>query len=250
MNTIDLSIIILASNEVLAFNKAITSAHNFGREIIVVLDEPVCDEIQKSAKLLGAKVFVRKLDSFSNQKQFALEKSTCEWVFFLDSDEKLGESLKQEISQKIVGHKDGYFIPRKNILFGKWVKHGDYYPDYQLKLFRKKLANFSEPVHEIVKIKSNKIGYLENNLLHYNYNDIQSVIARQNLYTELEAKRLIEKGRIFSLLYLFYKPLKEFCWRYIYKRGFLDGRHGFIVALLGAQYRFIVALKLWEKGRK
>jgi len=166
---------------------------------------------------------------------------------FIDADEEVSRSLATEIKRKIRSKDyDGFTFPRKNIIFGKWIKNSGWYPDRQLHLFRTKKGKYTRRVHEQVEVKGS-VGKLKNPLVHYNYQTISSFLEKLNLYTSLDAENLVSEGYKFSLSDLFAKPTDEFLRRYFAEKGFLDGLHGLALCTLQAFSEFVVYLKVWEK---
>ena len=143
---------------------------------------------------------------------------------------------------------NGYWIPRKNFTFGKWIEHTGWYPDHQLRLFRKGKGEFLDKhVHEKIKIEG-EVGYLKNHILHQNYQTIPQFIHRAiDLYCPSEADYLINKGYVFSAFDAIRFPLDEFLSRFFTREGYKDGFHGLMLSLLMAFYRFIVFALIWEK---
>lgn len=245
-----LTIALLAKNETTLFKKALGSA-GFADEIIVVLDDNGSVETKNIALKCKAKVYSNKFVNFASQKNYLLSKCTNDWVFLLDADEEISPSLANEIEKllRITNNEVAYQVARKNIIFGKWVKHTGWFPDCQTRLFNKNKVRYEGLVHEQV-IVNGGIGKLNNLLIHYNYQSIGQFNVKQEHYAKLEAKRVFEDGRRFSLSYLFGKPLKEFYFRYLKNYGFLDGWRGLVLSVLMAGFRVKVALKIRRMGQR
>lgn len=216
-------------------------------DYLLVVDDGSTDKTIEIAKSFGAEVFKRRLDNFGSQRNYALTKVKTEWVLLVDPDEKVTKLLAEEIKKKIASKKEnGFFIPRKNIIFGQWIKHSGWFPDKQLHLFRTKKGRYIRQVHEQVEVEG-RVGELKNYLFHDNYQTISQYLKKMNLYTSLEAENQISSGYQFSLADLFAKPTDEFLRRYFAEKGFLDGLHGLTLCALQAFSEFIVCLKVWEK---
>jgi glycosyltransferase involved in cell wall biosynthesis len=232
----DISVGILTKNEEANIRECILSIKEIAKEI-VILDDYSSDNTEKIANELGAKFYKRRLDNFSNQRNFLLEKCNCEWVFILDADERVDEELREEIKKINDPCEEGFMIFRKNFIFGKYLKYGGNGNDWQLRLFKKEKVEFTSPVHEKIKVKG-KIGKIrKGSLLHYSTTSISSYIKKLIHYTDLEIG--LVRRRRFLKLRLVLCPLVEFLKRYFLQLGFLDGREGFIFYVLSAFYVFI-----------
>lgn len=230
METNKLSIVIITKNEENFITDAIKSAL-FANEVII-LDSGSIDRTCEIAKELGAKVYQNEWLGFGLQKNCAVELAKNDWVFVLDSDERITEELKDEIVATLKEPLlNGYFIARLNNFFGKNIKSCGLYPDYSIRLFNKKYGKFNDVnVHESVQLKS-KVGYLKNHMIHLAYESIEEFIQKQNRYSSLNHKKK-------SLIKAIINPYWTFFKLYILKRGFLDGWHGFVISKLYAQYTF------------
>ncbi len=227
---------------------------------IIVVDSYSTDNTIKICKKFGKKVkiFKRKWDSYSNQKNFGIKKTKYNWILSIDADERITPALKEEIKKVLARNQkcNGYKIPRKNFYFGKWIKWGGNYPDYQLRLFNKKYGEFKNvPVHEGV-IVNGKVCALKNPMLHFSYKSIDDYFKRLIKYTELEKEILISKKvkiNIFTILYyIIFLPFKKFVSRFIFKLGFLDGLDGLIVLKLNNITKIVAFYKyyLWYLQNK
>jgi len=195
-----LSVVISAFNEEKKIEDCLKSV-SFADEIIFV-DNSSTDQTLKIAKKYTPKIFVRENNPMLNiNKNFGFSKAKNDWILSLDADERISPELAKEIQSSIINHKSsvaGYWIPRKNIIFGKWIEHTGWYPDYQLRLFKKGKGRFEEKhVHEMIKLEG-EAGKLESPIIHYNYENISHFLKKTLLYAENEADQLIEKGYNFS----------------------------------------------------
>lgn len=214
---------------------------------IVIVDDESTDKTIEIAKKAGATVYQRKLDDFCSQRNFALTKVKTPWVLFIDADEEVTHELAEEIKQAIKSNNfDGYRLPRKNIIFGKWIEHSGWYPDWQLHLFKKEKGKYIEKVHEQVVIDG-QVGELSKVLVHYNYQSISQYLEKMFCYTTLEAENQLATGYEFTWPDLVKKPLSEFLRRFFAEEGYKDGIHGLALALLQAFSELVVYLKVWEK---
>lgn len=225
-----LSVVIITKNEEKVISDAIKSSL-FADEVLI-LDSGSIDATCKLAKDLGANVYFNDWLGFGPQKNRAVELAKNDWVFVLDSDERITVELKEEIQRVLRSpESDGYFVARLNNFFGKNIKTCGLYPDYSIRLFNRTKAKFNNVnVHESVQLKSN-IGYLKNHMIHLAYDNIEEFIQKQNRYSTLNHKKK-------SILKAIINPYWTFFKLYILKRGFLDGWHGFVISKLYAQYTF------------
>lgn len=230
METNKLSVVIITKNEENFITDAIKSAL-FADEVII-LDSGSIDKTCEIAKELGAKVYQNEWLGFGPQKNRAVELAKNDWVFVLDSDERITKELKDEIVATLKEPQfNGYFIARLNNFFGKNIKNCGLYPDYSIRLFNKNYGKFNDvSVHESVQLTS-KAAYLKNHMIHLAYDSIEEFIQKQNRYSSLNHKKK-------SLVKAIINPYWTFFKLYILKKGFLDGWHGFVISKLYAQYTF------------
>jgi len=213
---------------------------------IIVIDDESADRTVEIVNSFGkhVKVFNRKLDDFSSQRNFGLEKCANDWVLVLDSDEQISDELQMEIksvlSQPVI--ETGFQIPRKNFFIGTWIR--SIYPDYCLRLFRRTEASYRGAVHESLNING-EIGKLTQPILHVSYRNIEEIIQKTNHYTSLAARELYKKGKKATLPDITIRPLLTFLKKYLLKRGFLDGVPGLILHLISGYYTFIKYAKLY-----
>jgi glycosyltransferase involved in cell wall biosynthesis len=229
---------------------------------VIVFDSYSTDRTLEIAEKCGARIVQREFDNFSTHKNWALSNIPFRnrWVMIVDADEQVENSLADEIYQVVLKKNqinDGYFIPRKNMFAGVWIRHGGWYPDWQLRLFRRGLAHCeSRIVHEHMLLNG-KAEYLSNPLLHHDYKGIERYFDRHNTYSSMEAvevyralKRsgdtsdqvnpsIFSKGperrrylKLMAYRYLPFRPLFKFFWMYIFRGGVLDGRIGVRLCLL------------------
>ena len=219
---------------------------------IIVIDAGSQDKTQQICAEYGAKVFVEEWQGFGRQKNKAIEKTKNEWVLNLDADERVTPELAAEIAETLDGklELDGFYIPRKNFFGSRWIRHGGWYPDYNLRLFRKSKGRFQErQVHEKV-ILEGKVGYLKNPLEHRTYNSIKEFLQRQELYSDLAAQEMLNEGKKYRFYDILFRPSWTFLQMYILRAGFLDGYYGFLLARLYSYYTFVKYSKLKELMRE
>lgn len=225
---------------------------------IIVVDGTSTDKTLDIVKKYTSKVFVRPNNLMLNvNKNFGFSKASGDWILNLDSDERVTPELAREIKERIKNCKlkiescaDGYWVPRKNIIFGKWIEHTGWYPDPQLRLFRRGKGKFPEQhVHEMVKVEG-EVGRLNEHILHYNYDSISQFMQKLGtIYGPNEADQLIKKGYVFNWKDAIRFPFKEFLSRFFAREGYRDGFHGLMLSLLMSFYHFIVFSYIWEKQK-
>lgn len=245
-----ISVVISAYNEERKLPACLTSV-SFADEIIIV-DNQSTDKTSEIAKKFKAKIFSRPNNLMLNiNKNFGFTKATGDWILNLDADERLSDELKQEI-EKVTAEDEsslaGFQMPRRNIIFGKWIRHTGWYPDYQLRLFRRGKGKFAEEhVHEKIEVDG-KIGTLEGDLVHENYDTIMQFMQKMCIvYAPNEAEQLLKNGYEFSYSDAIRFPFREFIGRFFARGGYRDGFHGLMLSFLMAFYHFVVFANLWEK---
>jgi glycosyltransferase involved in cell wall biosynthesis len=208
---------------------------------VVVLDSGSTDRTVEIARSLGAKVFFHPFKNYADQRNYALSLVRTEWVFFVDADERVPPELAAEVREAAQEEGfSGWWVPRQNYICGRWIRHGGWYPDYQLRLLRPEAAHYDPAweVHEIV-VMEGKTGYLRNHLIHYNYRTWGEFISRQKAYLPLEVRTLRRRGmraKVWSPLSM---PVREFWRRYIRLEGYKDGLYGLILASILAFYTML-----------
>lgn len=248
---VKLSVVISAYNEEKKIEECLKSAL-FADEIILV-DNSSTDNTAKITKKYTSRVFIRPNKQMLNSnKNYGFSRAEGDWILSLDADERISPELKEEIKSTIEQSNNetisGFWIPRKNIIFGKWIKHAGWYPDYQLRLMRRGKGKFPEEhVHEMIKI-SGETRYLNKNIVHYNYETIfQFVDKLINIYALNEAEQRLKKGYKFVWQDAIRMPIKEFLSRFFAREGYKDGFHGLMLSILMAFYHFIIFAIIWEK---
>ncbi len=245
------SVVISAYNEEDKLAACLASVR-WASEIIVV-DNSSVDKTAAVAKKFGAKVFVRPNNPMLNvNKNFGFTQATGDWILNLDADEEIPQALASEI-KKVTQKPDsdivGYWIARKNIIFGKWIEHGLWWPDRHLRLFRKDKGRFQEKhVHEYIEVHG-PTDTLTEPFVHHNYETVGQFIRKMDkLYTENEVANLQATNYQLAWYDAIRFPVSDFVKIYFAQSGYKDGLHGLVLALLQAFYSFVVFAKLWEKN--
>lgn len=247
----NLSVVIITFNEEANLGRTLASVA--WADEVIVLDSGSTDRTREVAESHGAKFFVESWKGFAAQKNSALEKASGNWILSLDADEEVEPVLADEIRSVIAGASSasGYFIPRKNFFMGRWMKHGGFYPDRKLRLFRRETARFEDRlVHEDAQIEG-PTGVLKGHLLHRAYPTLSSYLEHMNRYSSLGAQMAVAKrSRGFSFIDIVIRPQLTFYYNYLLRGGFLDGREGFLLHLYHAGYVSWKYAKAWELSKK
>lgn len=218
---------------------------------IIIVDNNSTDGTYKILGKYATKIFKKSNNLMLNtNKNFGFDKATGDYILNLDSDEEIPPDLSSEIIELLKNDpiSDGYWIPRKNIIFGKWIQYGIWWPDKQLRLFKNGSGKFPcKHIHEYLQI-SGTTSTLEIPFIHHNYETIDQYLYKLgNIYTDNEAANLINSGYIPCWQDAIRFPLSDFLKLYFAQKGYKDGLHGLVLAILQSFYSFIVFVKLWEK---
>lgn len=251
-----------------------------GKGEIVVVDSGSTDRTLEIARGYGAKIFSEPWKGFAAQKNSAMDKASCDWVLQLDADEALEPGLAEEIAWVLAGlggwERDGFpvdndpesrelrnrglrygfdedvagfFIPRRNMFLGRWIRHGGFYPDPKLRLIRRGAGKFEEyGAHPTIKLSGSPgIGRLKHAMLHTAYPTLRGYISHMNSYSSSGAEVAVEKGhRGFSFTNIVIRPMLTFVYNYFFRLGFLDGREGLLLHLYHSVYVSWKYAKAWE----
>jgi glycosyltransferase involved in cell wall biosynthesis len=281
-----LSVVIITHNEETNIGRTLASVQPLivdGKGEIIVVDSGSTDRTIEIAKSYGAKVFFEGWKGFAAQKNSAIDQATGNWILSLDADEELGpglagelyaaihgclgvESVEKnslEVVEKVMAVEEseahdgpafpaGFWIPRKNFFLRRWIKHGGFWPDPKLRLFRRGTARFEKRlVHEDAKLIEGTSAQFKHAILHHSYPTLADYIDHMNRYSSLGAEMAVAKGqRGFSVFNIVLRPLATFIYNYFFRLGFLDGREGLLLHLYHAVYVSWKYSKSWELARK
>jgi len=281
-----LSVVIITYNEEANIARTLASVQPLvgdGKGEIIVVDAGSTDRTVEIAKSFSAKVFVEEWKGYAAQKNSAIDKAEGDWILSLDADEELGPGLAGEmyaamhgrlgadliegdsfeVIEKVMAIEEtqergetspaaGFWIPRKNSFLGRWIKHGGFWPDPKLRLFRNGAARFEKRlVHEDAKLVEGISAQLKHGLVHHSYPTLADYIDHMNRYSSLGAEMAVAKRpRGFSLFNIVLRPVATFIYSYFFRLGFLDGREGLLLHLYHAAYVSWKYAKAWELGRK
>lgn len=244
-----LSSIIIAKDEEANIGRCIESQLKCIDEIIVIIDSKTTDkteEIVSSYK--DVKYEVVDWMGYSKTKQYAVEKTSNDWIFWIDADEAIRPELVEEIKnfKLSVPKYQVYSVARRAYFLDKWIKHSGWYPGRVERLFNKNKVFFSDSdVHEHL-VYDGQAGKLENDLDHFTDPNIFHYFEKFNKYTSLAAIQLQKKDRKVKLSDIVIRPVYMFIKMYFIRMGILDGIHGLVLAILSSTYVFTKYAKLWE----
>lgn len=222
---------------------------------VILVDLGSTDKTKEIARDYGTKIFDHpKVDYVELVRNYSIEKATGEWILLIDPDEEVPTRLKDELLKIAQENEiDAVAIPRKNFIFGKFISHSAWWPDYKIRFFKKGKVTWGGEIHVDGKAQGKVLNLPANpnsSIIHHPYPDLTSFLERANRYTTIEAEEKFRKGTKFSILGMSLSILREFIKRFIKGKGFLDGMHGVVLTILMMYYQFLVWGKLWERGRK
>lgn len=250
LNTMNVkvSVCIITKNEEKNIVRCLESV-SWADELIVV-DSRSTDKTVELAERHGAKTIIHDWPGWAIQKNFSISLARNDWVLSLDADEWLEDPQREKIIQNALKSDeiDAYTLSRKTTFLGKWIAHSGWYPDRQIRLFRKSVTKFSEvPVHEKV-LTPEKSADLPLDIWHESYTTIQQFLSKSETYSSAQALQQKEQPHLF--LKFLIKPPYRFFQTYIAQKGFLDGREGFILALLRTRYEYLVIQKIFSLNKQ
>jgi len=255
-----LSVAIITKNEEANLARTLASVQ-FADEI-VILDSASTDRTVEIARSFNAKVYDEAWQGFSGSKNSAIAKCTGTWILSLDADEELSPQLQKQIKTLLPSNPptDAYYLRRRNLFLGRWIKHGGFYPDPKLRLFRRTAANFTttphfenRPVHETIAFDG-EAATLDYDLIHHAYPTLETYIEHMDRYSTLGCTLLVAAGKVSRswpafVCRVFLVPQLTFMWNYFFRLGFLDGREGLLLHLYHATYTSWKYAKAWQKAR-
>lgn len=247
MKSPTISVVVTAYNEGERLERALTSVR-WADELIVV-DSSSTDNTASIAKRFTKKVYGQpNFPMLNKNKNYGFEKATGDWILCLDADEVIPKELVTEIKTKMLDQQTfGFWIPRKNIIFGKWIEHGLWWPDRQLRLFQRGKGKFPcKHVHEYISVDG-PTDVLTTHYIHYNYESISQYLWKmEHIYTANEVENLRAAGTLVEWYDAIRFPVSDFVKIYFAQEGYKDGLHGLVLSLLQSFYSFLVFAKLWE----
>lgn len=246
-----LSLAIIALNEAANIERCIRSVPIASD--IVVVDSGSRDETCAIARGCGARVIEHKWLGFRDTKRLATERCEHDWVLSLDADEALSPEALAEVTRLLaepdLDEFDGFIFPRLSWNLGRWIRHGGWYPDWQLRLYHRGRSKWEGGEHVHERVEAKRARRLAHPILHWPFDRLADQIETNNRYSTLGAQELVRRKTRFSLGKLLLKPVSKFIETYLVKGGFRDGLPGFIVAVGAAYSVFLKFAKLWESER-
>jgi glycosyltransferase involved in cell wall biosynthesis len=277
---VTLSVAIITFNEEANIGRTLESVQPLvreGRGEVIIVDSGSTDRTLEIAKSYGAKVFVEGWKGYAAQKNSAIEKASGDWILSLDADESLEATLAESMSgnstgielgspewcltteqrtgkvgESLNGEPIGFLIPRKNYFLGRWIKHGGFWPDPKLRLFRRGAGRFEDrAVHENIRVEGRISHISRGAILHHSYPTLSDYIEHMNRYSSLGAVMAVAQGRRgFSFTNIVVRPWLTFIYNYFLRLGFLDGREGLLLHLYHAVYVSWKYAKAWELAKQ
>jgi len=242
-----LTAIIPCKNEELNIRPCIESVLDISDEVIVA-DSGSTDRTMEIAKEYNCRIIEREYIYSADFKNWAIPQANNHWILIVDADERVTPELAQEIKQVLQGEPeyDGYFIYRRNYIFGHVVKRSGWGTDKVLRLFKRDISRYKDMrVHSEIVVESGKVGKLKEKLEHYAYWSFGQIMEKHNRYATWAAEDLRDKGIRSGFLHMTFVPLWRFIRQYLIQRGFLDGIPGLIVCTISMYYVFLKYAKLW-----
>jgi len=280
---VTLSVVIITYNEEANIGRTLESVKPLvgdGKGEIIVIDSGSTDRTLEIARSYGAKVFIEEWKGYAAQKNSAIQKATGDWILLLDADEEVSREMATSVSKYLQiadkhreyatitvpdsvadpifdqayhagteSPEDAFAFARKNLFLGRWIKHGGFWPDRKVRLFRRGYGQVEDrAVHETLRVE--RAGRLNGAIVHYSYPTLFDYIDHMNRYSSLAAEMVVEKGpRGFSVINIALRPLVTFIYNYFLRLGFLDGREGLLLHLYHAVYVSWKYAKAWELSR-
>ena len=245
-NKIPISVYVLTTNNRRTIEPCLKSL-SWAEELVVV-DSFSTDGTYEICRQYTDKAYRRKWTGHRDQYQYAADLTTGDWLLFVDADEEVPRELAEEIRMELCGDKkgyDGYIAYRRTYYLGRWIRYGGWYPDGEIRLYRRDKGRWEGGLHAKVVVDG-KVGSLKHPYLHYTYRDISDQIQTIDRYSRIAAEDLVRSGERFSLFKLLLHPPFRFIKEYLVKSGFRDGIPGLIIIVSTMFYVFMKYAKFWE----
>jgi (heptosyl)LPS beta-1,4-glucosyltransferase len=262
------AVINVIEEEVRYLPRVLSSLESFVDDIVIV-DMTSGKEVSQIAKKVGARAIKHEFVNYVEPvRNFGISKASGEWILIIDPDEEIPENLAKKLREIANGdiHPSGkplaqhhptgereladyYRIPRKNIVFGKWLKHSRWWPDYNIRFFKKGFVSWNEVIHGVPLTQGKGVDLEakeELAITHYHYSSVEQFLERMNRYTSVQARDILKTKYKFIWKDLVEKPFGEFLSRYFAGEGYKDGLHGLAMALLQAFSELILYIKVWQ----
>lgn len=217
---------------------------------ILICDSYSTDRTLEIVRQYTDRIIQHEYINSAKQKNWAIPQAKHEWVLLIDSDEMLEPELQREILDLLANIPEGYDgfrIPRKNLVFGKWIKSCHMYPDYNTRLFRRDVSRYvDKEVHADVVVPG-AIGTLKNAFVHHDFEDVAETVVKWGRYTRYEGDQMVKVGRVWHWYNILFRPPVLFLYLYFWTGAFREGYRGFYVAVMWSYYVFLKHARLWEK---
>jgi glycosyltransferase involved in cell wall biosynthesis len=249
--TLPLSVCLIAGAEAARLRRALDSVAGWVEEIIVVINDDVADGTDQIAAACGAKVFREPWKGHIAQKNSAAQKAGSDWILGLDADEEISPALRAEIQKLFSGAEPlkscvAFSLPRCTFFGGRWIRHGDWYPDRKVRLWRRGQAHWGGVNPHDALIVNGRVGKLRQDLLHHSMESLDHQIRKAMAYADDFARECAAQNRRVSWLEIALRPGWRFVRSFIFRLGFLDGLQGYVIARMTAFYTFLRYLKARE----
>ena len=252
---IKISAVIITFNEADRLPDTLASLHRVADEIIVV-DSYSTDRTAEIAKQAQAIFYQNRFEDYGQQKNFALQKASHDWVLNLDADERLSPELQKAIMElkekKPPENVAAFAIKRKTFYLGRWIRHSGWYPDKKIRLFRKSCSLWQGRIHERLQV-TGPVASLSGAILHFTYRDISDHIRRLDRYSNFQAEEIIRQKKKCLLLRLLILPSVTFLRHFVWRLGFLDGFPGLVIASVsswGTAMKYFKAIAIKRSSLK
>jgi glycosyltransferase involved in cell wall biosynthesis len=280
----NLSVVIITFNEEANLARTLESVQPLiaeGKGEIVIVDSGSTDRTVEIAKSFGAKVFAEEWKGYAAQKNLAIDQAAGDWILSLDADEAVDSDLIDALTGQahdslprgsrsrewcltmrqtgqtqefLKGMPAGFLVRRKNYFMGRWIRHGGFWPDPKLRLFRRGTGSFQDrAVHENIRVNGPTKAISYGAIIHHAYPTLSDYIDHMNRYSSLGAEMVVTRqhGKVrFSIINIVLRPLATFLYNYFLRLGFVDGREGLLLHLYHAVYVSWKYAKAWELARK
>ncbi len=247
-----LSAVIITFNEERNIERCLKSLEHVADEIIVV-DSFSTDKTQEICQKYEVRFIQNPFDGHIEQKNFAMNQASFDYVLSLDADEALDENLTNGLLKikETLSTFDAYYFNRLTNYCGQWIKHTGWYPDKKLRVWNKSKGAWGgeNPHDRVILREGSSKQYIKGDLLHYSYYSINDHIKQIQFFTDISAKAAVEKGKTTTIFMIVIKPLGKFLSDYILKGGFRDGFYGFVISKTSAYAKFLKYLKIYELNR-
>lgn len=236
--------------EVGTLSRALSSVKDLVDEMVII-DMTGGSEVKKIAREFGATVYSHEFVPYVEPvRNFGISKATGDWILIFDPDEEISSSLGKKLASIARDDKTNFVrIPRKNLVFGKWLKYSRWWPDYNVRFFKKGSVSWGDIIHwvPVTNGEGSDLPAEEGlAIVHHHYSSVEQFAERMNRYTTIQAEMTAKKGYKFNWVDLIKKPTGEFLSRFFAGEGYKDGVHGFALAALQAFSELVVYLKVWQ----